>query len=197
MISLHRPSTAEIDSYLARVRRQPFSYPEVGASRDNAPPAGYVIDHRLIQVGVGESAFQAARECLRRWDVFQLGWISVCWPHIAPEPGAAVATLVRLGPTWWLNPCRVIYVEDEPRRLRFAYGTTIDHFATGEERFTVEWREDDTVWYDLYAFSRPRSLLARCGYPVMRAFQKRGGDQSMPAFARAVRKRLASQRRAA
>jgi uncharacterized protein (UPF0548 family) len=34
----------------------------------------------------------------------------------------------------------------------------------GEERFTVEWRcQDDSLWYDLLAFSLPRHPLARLG----------------------------------
>ena len=97
MISLFRPTSAEIDACLTHARGRPFSYPEVGASRNESPPAGYVIDHRRILVGRGERAFLAACECLRRWDVFQLGWVSVCWPHIVPEPGAALLSLLAAG----------------------------------------------------------------------------------------------------
>jgi uncharacterized protein (UPF0548 family) len=31
---------------------------------------------------------------------------------------------------------------------------------------------DDTVWYDLYSFSRPRSPLAWLAYPVVRHYQR-------------------------
>jgi hypothetical protein len=49
-----------------------------------------------------------------------------------------------------------------------------DHAECGEERFLVEWhRGDDSVWYDLLAFSRPRHLLARCIYPYVRWLQRR------------------------
>jgi uncharacterized protein (UPF0548 family) len=194
MIALHRPSPAEIDAYLARVRPLPLSYPEVGASRDDAAPAGYVADHRRIQVGVGERAFRAACECLRRWDMFRLGWISLCWPHTPPVPGATIASLTRLACVWWLNPCRVVYVEepaDGRPRFRFAYGTLAGHVETGEERFTVEQLRDGAVWYDLYAFSRPGVWLTRVGYPAVRQLQKKFGRDSLAAFARAVRRRLA------
>jgi uncharacterized protein (UPF0548 family) len=57
----------------------------------------------------------------------------------------------------------------------FAYGTLPDHVERGEERFTVEWRkdEDDSVWYEIYAFSRPKHPLARIGCPIARMLQKR------------------------
>jgi uncharacterized protein (UPF0548 family) len=49
-----------------------------------------------------------------------------------------------------------------------------DHVETGEERFTIEWhKSDDTVWYDILAFSRPRHVLARMGYPFVRRLQRR------------------------
>jgi hypothetical protein len=68
-------------------------------------------------------------------------------------------------------------VEDEVanrRRYGFAYGTLGEHAERGEERFAVEWnREDDTVWYDILAFSRPKSLLAIMGYPLSRSLQRR------------------------
>src|SRR5215203_1643507 len=151
MLSLLRPSPEAIDAYVARFREAPFTYPEVGASREDVGPAGYVVDHRRALVGHGERAFQSARECLRRWDMFQLGWVTPCWPHTPLVPGEPVATLSWLAGTWWLNPCRIVYVDQEPRRFRFAYGTVGDHVEKGEERFTVEWRDDGSVWYDLYA----------------------------------------------
>ena len=55
-----------------------------------------------------------------------------------------------------MNACRIVYVIDEQgssERYGFAYGTLPDHMERGEERFTVEFDTDDqTVWYDLYAF---------------------------------------------
>jgi uncharacterized protein (UPF0548 family) len=57
----------------------------------------------------------------------------------------------------------------------------------GEVRFTVEFHAaDETVWYDLYAFSRPRAL-ARLAYPYTRALQKQFAADSTKAMLRAVR----------
>lgn len=74
-----------------------------------------------------------------------------------------------------------------PRRFGFAYGTLPGHVESGEERFVVEWREDDdSVWYDILAFSRPRHLAARAGYPLARGLQARFRRDSAAAMVRAV-----------
>jgi uncharacterized protein (UPF0548 family) len=57
----------------------------------------------------------------------------------------------------------------------------------GEERFSVEYhREDDSVWYDLLAFSIPLHWLAILGYPLSRAAQRRFATDSKAAMLRAV-----------
>jgi uncharacterized protein (UPF0548 family) len=59
------------------------------------------------------------------------------------------------------------------KKYGFAYSTLPGHGGRGEERFTVEYHaEDQSVWYDLYAFSRP-GFFAALGYPFTRALQKR------------------------
>lgn len=89
-----------------------------------------------------------------------------------------------------LNAARIVYTIQEDggiMRYGFAYGTLADHGESGEERFSVEWhRSDDSVWYDLLAFSRPKALLARLGYPLARMLQRRFVDGSKLAMTRAV-----------
>ena len=91
---------------------------------------------------------------------------------------------------WSLNACRVVYLLDEEgdgmRRSGFAYGTLPAHGEIGEERFSVEWLADDSVWYDLYAFSRPGHVLARLGYPIARRLQRRFVSESKQAMLDAV-----------
>jgi uncharacterized protein (UPF0548 family) len=189
MLSLARPSSEAIRRFLAGQAGRPFSFPEVGRTRDD-PPAGYAVDHRRARLGEGRAAFEAACAALRRWEMFHLGWVQLCWPDAPIEPGTAVGILARAGGLWWLNACRIVYVLDEPgppRRFGLAYGTLADHAETGEERFTVEWRDDDSVWYDLLAFSRPRHWLARLGYPLTRRTQKRFALDSLAAMTAAVR----------
>ncbi len=89
-----------------------------------------------------------------------------------------------------LNACRIVYVleEDAPiRRYGFGYGTLAEHAEQGEERFSVEWHSgDDSVWYDILAFSRPNQWLVRAGYPLTRRLQRRFARDSMGAMAAAV-----------
>jgi uncharacterized protein (UPF0548 family) len=104
--------------------------------------------------------------------------------------GNVVAVYARLFGLWWLNACRIVYLVNETRTVKqfgFAYGTLPEHAESGEERFTVEWREqDDTVWYDILAFSRPHQLLTRLGYPLVRRFQRRFASDSAAAMLRVV-----------
>ena len=63
------------------------------------------------------------------------------------------------------------------------------HVESGEERFQVEWnRSDDTVWYDILAFSRPNHVLTRLGYPIVRRIQKKFARDSATAMQLAVKR---------
>jgi uncharacterized protein (UPF0548 family) len=119
--------------------------------------------------------------------MFNLGWVQLCWPETPIAAGATVSVLAQVFGVWWLNAARIVYVIDEPRRFGFAYGTLPDHIARGEERFMIEWREDDSVWYDLSAFSKPKHWLVKMGYPMTRLMQKRFGKHSLDAMTRATR----------
>ena len=118
-----------------------------------------------------------------------MSWVSLCWPETPIEPGATVAVLISHLGFWSMNAARIVYVIEEQGRIEkygFAYGTLADHGEIGEERFTVELNQDDqTAWFDLYAFSRPR-LAARLAYPVSRMLQKRFARDSKAAMYRTV-----------
>ena len=164
----------------------PFSYAAVGATRGELPPS-YVIDHNRVALGKGQATFERAKLALARWEMFELGWLQLCWPDAPLTVGTTVGVLVPLLGFWLLNACRIVYVIDEQQaalaRFGFAYGTLPGHLEAGEERFLVEWnRTDDTVWYDILAFSRPHHWLARVGYPVARLFQKRFARDSKHAM---------------
>lgn len=91
---------------------------------------------------------------------------------------------------WSLNACRIVYVTEETgetERFGFAYGTLPDHVESGEERFWVELdHRDDSVWYDLLAFSRPNRLAVKLGFFYARILQRRFAADSHRAMARAV-----------
>jgi uncharacterized protein (UPF0548 family) len=189
MFLLRRPTEDEIRRFIDSQRDAPFSYPAVGASRLKAP-ARYITDHNRIRLGSGEDVFNRAARALRQWKMFDTGFTQLCWTDTPIEAGRVVAVLARHLGVWSLNACRVVYVLDEDgpvRRLGFAYGTLMEHAESGEERFSIEWsRDEDTVVYDLLAFSRPNHPLAKIGFPVARMLQKRFADCSKQAMLRAV-----------
>jgi uncharacterized protein (UPF0548 family) len=189
MFLFGEPSGKRIEEFLRGQSEAPFSYADVGASRKGAP-SGYTVDHNRVRLGEGEEVFVRASEAIRGWKMFDLGWVSIRPPDAPIEVGAEVAVLGRHYGFWSLNACRIVYLVEEAgevHRYGFAYGTLPEHAESGEERFTVEWnRADGSVWYDVYAFSRPRHPLARIGYPAGRMLQKRFARDSKQAMVRAT-----------
>jgi uncharacterized protein (UPF0548 family) len=180
---LRRPSAGEIARHLGAQRTLAYTYAGVGGSRDGRVPRWFSIDHNRCRLGAGESTFVAAKAAMREWRMFPT-WTRV-EPHAPIAPDEVIAITLRVG-LWWVNAARIVYVIDEPRRFGFAYGTLPGHAESGEERFTVEWLDDDSVWYDVRAFSRPRHWAAWLGYPVTRALQQRFARHSLAAMTAAV-----------
>jgi uncharacterized protein (UPF0548 family) len=188
MFFLSRPNRNAIAAFLGAQQDQTFSYADVGYSRQQTPK-GYVADHNRIQLGKGVATFERAKGAVRNWKMFDMPWADLCWPDTPLEPGASVAVLIAHLGFWSLNACKIVYVIDErsssSEKFGFAYGTLTDHGERGEERFTVEFNSDQTVWYDLFAFSRP-NMLARLAYPYTRLMQKRFASDSKAAMQKAV-----------
>jgi uncharacterized protein (UPF0548 family) len=168
----------------------PFSYPEVGASREGAPP-GYPINHHRGRLGAGLEAFALAAEALRSWKMYETGWTRLCLPSAPVVEGTVAGVLGRQFGVWSLNACRIVYVLEEEgssrRRYGFAFGTLPGHVEQGEERFTVEWhREDDSVFYEVFAFARPAHPLVKVGPPFVRLVQRRFAADSLQSMVAAV-----------
>lgn len=189
MFFSHQPSAEEVRKFISSQQDLPFSYAEVGASQ-TGPPAGYQIDHNRIQIGKGDETFQKAISALRNWRQFDLGWVGIASKPNAIETGTTVAVQSQVFGLWTLNAAKIVYSIDEqagPRkRFGFAYGTLPDHVERGEERFLVEQLEDGSVWYDIFAFSRPQHLMARLGFLVTRRLQKRFARESLATMKLAV-----------
>jgi uncharacterized protein (UPF0548 family) len=188
MFYFKKPAPETIREFLAAQKQQKFSYEHVGASRTEAP-SGYVLDHNRIQLGQGRIAFERAKNAIQQWKMFDVAWLELFWSSTPVEEGATVAIAVSHLGFWSLNAARIVYTIEERGTLEkygFAYGTLPDHAEMGEERFTVEFHPDETVWYDLYAFSRPRPF-ARLAYPYTRTLQKKFAADSKLAMQKAVR----------
>lgn len=180
-----KPTEEVVHQFISTQQALPFSYTEVGATQTGAP-AGFTVDHNRVKLGHGEGAYQRAVSALHSWKHFDLGWVTIVPQNIPVEVGRTVAVQAKTFGFWSLSACRIVYVieEREPmRKFGFAYGTLPDHVECGEEKFTIEWLEDNSVWYDIYAFSRPRHSLVKLGFPLARRLQRRFARESLAAMA--------------
>lgn len=188
MLLLTKPSSQRIREFILAQEKETFSYPEVGASRAQRL-SGYTVDHNRVQLGKGADTFERAKRAVDTWKMFDIPWLELCWPDSPIEAGTTVAVLVSHFKFWSLNACRVVYVMQERHATEtygFAYGTLHQHGEKGEERFIVEFNPtDQSVWYDIYAFSRPH-FLPRLVYPFTRMLQKRFARDSLRAMLKAA-----------
>ena len=150
----------------AAVAAAPLTYPEHGATRGaDKLPAGYRHVVRYQRLGTGQRTFERAAEALFTWRMHRGAGLTAL---VAPRPEVGAVVVMRLGP--WpvgaIAPCRIVYLEDEPRRRGFGYGTLPGHPAVGEESFVVDWAEDDAVHLTIRAFSRFRMPWALLGPAV-------------------------------
>jgi uncharacterized protein (UPF0548 family) len=191
MYFIFKPEAEAIDAVLGTYGGEDYSYPQVGATREQGPtPQGFNVDHNRICLGRGEAVFERASTALRDWEMFNLGWVQAVDRGAPLRPETAVATLARSYGLWWLNLCRIVYLIEDVgpvRRFGFAYGTLPHHVERGEERFLIEWnRADDTVWYDIFAFSQPAYWMVKLGRPLARSLQRKFARDSKQAMLRAV-----------
>jgi uncharacterized protein (UPF0548 family) len=183
--SFRAPSTDRLQSFVAKARETEPAYSSVGATATH-PPAAFRVDHTRVQLGRGD-VFQPARHILGTWEHMNLGWLTIPGSPPPIVTGETVPILCQAYGLWCLNACRIVYTIDgihhstigRLMRYGFAYGTLPSHVESGEERFLVEHDlDDDTVWFDILAFSRPRHPLARLAYPLARRMQKRFARES-------------------
>ncbi len=183
MWSLRRPSSAKLDALLAHVGTLPLSYPHAGMTKAAEIPPSYGREHQRVELAID---FATAREAVISFATHQLPYLFVHPPDARVSVGRDVLVVARVGPLWTTNPCRIIYVDDEPDRFTYAYGTLPGHSEHGEETFTVE-RAGIGVIAETIAYARPQDVLARLGAPVAHRFQARVKRDYMAALVAASR----------
>src|SRR5262249_19050375 len=135
MFLLTEPGDLTVSRFIADQQERPFTYSAVG-STNGTPPPGFIVDHNSIQLGRGGATYERAVSALKKWQQFELGWVTIVPKSVAVEVGATVAVKARAFGTWSLNATRIVYLVNDPERFGFAYGTLPDHVECGEERFT-------------------------------------------------------------
>ncbi len=190
MFLLGKPLDKEISDFIAAQCDVPFSYREVGATKNHSSP-GYPINRYRAELGNGQQTYKNAVKALCSWQMYALDWTQICPSNAPIKEGEVVVALIKHLGFWSLNPCRIIYLIDEKsekvNRYGFAFGTLPEHSEQGEEQFVVEWdKTSDKVWYELYAFARPKNWLAKIGFPFVTFLQKRFAAESYRAMLKAV-----------
>jgi uncharacterized protein (UPF0548 family) len=184
LVRLSKPSPAALDTALERACSSEPTYREVGATASATLPAGYRHDLYEAPLGSGETTFGQAADALRSWRAHVGAGVDVV-PAGPVADGASVILMLRLAGFWTIAPCRILYVVDEESRAGFAYGTLPGHPEIGEAAFTVE-REGGACLFRIRSFSRPASLIARAGAPVIRRIQREVNHGYLAALARAA-----------
>lgn len=167
-LSLLPPSAPALAAWQRDHDGRPWSYDDVGATRERRAPPGYTFDEEQVDLGAG--AFPAAAAAVRRWAMFDPPWLRLT-DRSPPSPDRTVVFASRQLGMWALSACRVVYVVDEPDVYGFAYGTLDDHAVSGEEQFLVERGEGDRATFAIRKFSRITSPALRAMAPYVRGLQ--------------------------
>ncbi len=183
MIFIKIPNQLKINTFVEKQGQLDFTYDNLLATQ-NADDRVEGFDNDFAQkiIGEGEMAFEKAKKHLRAWKMFPSAWTKILPEDQPIEVGVTVAMFARFFGLWWRNACKIVYVIDEPRRFGFAYGTLPGHIERGEELFLIEWKADNQVYYSIKAFSRPRHIFAKIGYPLVRILQEKFRQDSMNSF---------------
>ncbi len=116
----------------------------------------------MVVAAVAEGAqaqLLAAKRALTRWQ---------------EAPGQLVGAEAHTARLWSASFNRVIESVDGPTRFGFIYATNAVHVDEGQECFVIVFdTESGSVHYLIEAVSRPKHILARIGYPFLRAVQRR------------------------
>jgi uncharacterized protein (UPF0548 family) len=137
MLRLSRPRDSDLDSVVERSRQTNLTYPEVGATRSGSAPAGYRLDYYERLLGSDQGLFESGVLALRAWQGQTGAGVRVYPDGATVEPDSTVLFILRTMGLWAIAPCRVVYVETEPSRVRFAYRTLPGHPEQGEVAMSV------------------------------------------------------------
>jgi uncharacterized protein (UPF0548 family) len=164
----------------------PFTYAEVGATRDAELPAGYDHVERSVVVGSGTAAFERAVAAVFDWRMQRSVGLRVRATGPASEPGTVVVLTAGLRRPGYDIPCRVVWARTTGDERGFAYGTLPGHPESGEEAFLVRLEPGGDVVFTLRVFARLASPPARLGGPVSTLVQRLATARYLAAIRRAA-----------
>lgn len=172
-VSAIRPDRTALERALTRQRALPVTF-----DGPLQPTAGFRFVRVLEPLGTGENVLGQAARGLEAWAVYP-GWMTL-YPYPAPvEKGVCAAFVTGVTPFWAVSAVRITEVERSAGRSAFTLRTLPQHPLAGAERFCVYRDEQDAVWYELTALSKPQHPLAKLGAPAVRLVQRRFARDSV------------------
>jgi uncharacterized protein (UPF0548 family) len=164
----------------------PFTYPDVGATRDRRVPPAYPSREAAAVVGTGAEAFDRAVAAVFDWRMQRAAGLRVRASDSPRTAGTVVVLTAGLPRLGYDIPCRVVWAQTTGDEQGFAYGSLPGHPESGEEAFLVSRGADGTVVFRTWVFSRLASPLARLGGPVSRLVQGAAISRYVDAVRRAA-----------
>jgi uncharacterized protein (UPF0548 family) len=162
------------------------TYSDIGATLTGKRPDRFHHDHYEAVLGQGRETFERAVEGLKAWKAHRLPGMGVFPDRQEILTGATVVVTLGTSVIALAIPCRIVSVIDGQTRWGFAYGTLPGHPEQGEEAFIVSIGPDQTVRFEIEAFSRPGDPLVRLSGPIARGVQKGGTAGYLRALKRFV-----------
>ncbi len=179
-----RPSDSEgMQRLVERLLNAEPTYQQVVDTLTGGRPEGFRHDNYQADLGRGPQTFVRAVEGLKTWKAHRLPGVRVFPSAQEIRIGATVVVTLGTPVAALAAPCRIVGIVDEPTRWGFAYGTLPGHPEQGEEAFVVSTSPDETVRFDITAFSRPGDSVVRLSGPIGRGVQRAGTK----AYLRALR----------
>jgi uncharacterized protein (UPF0548 family) len=162
------------------------TYSDIGATLTGKRPDGFHHDHYETVLGNGPETFRRAVTGLKTWEAHRLPGVRVFPDDLEIRTPATVVLTLGTPVVALVAPCRIVSVIDEETRWGFAYGTLPGHPEQGEEAFVVSMSPDQTVRFEIEAFSRPGDPVVRLSGPIGRSIQKVGTGGYLRALKRFV-----------
>jgi uncharacterized protein (UPF0548 family) len=162
------------------------TYSDLGSTLVGKRPEGFHHDSYELVLGSGTETFHRAVTGLKNWEAHRIVGVRVFPDEREIQTGATVIVTLGTPLLALAAPCRIVSVIDGQNRWGFAYGTLPGHPEQGEEAFVVSIAPDESVRFEITAFSRPGDLLVRLSGPVGRGFQMGGARNYQQALKRFV-----------
>ena len=185
-VHVRRPSAERLEAIRADQAEHDVTYAELGATLSDVPDGFHHLRSER-RLGAGEDDFAQGAEAIRAWAAHTSMSMQLAPPTPPLVEGSTIAFALPLFGAWVSGACRIVRVLDDESTSGFAYGTLPHHPEQGEEAFLVHRRPDDSVVFEIVAFSRPATLPTKLIGPLGRRLQRRSIDRYLAGYVAAVR----------